>query len=163
MNAVLIMNRILYSIFCLFFFFCLFFTVPLTRAEEEEPTLYLEFFWVSDSAPREALFISPPRNIPLVIVRAFSREEKLESLVAARGTLIQNTENSEELFIACSEPRTVWGNADPEKVVPQNFLFTGKEYGAVDLGGVLTTCLVKPVLPANKEEVIKKYLPPKKN
>ena len=160
------MNRNLIFAVCLF---CLMFTAPISLAEEPgaepkpEPTLYLEFFWLSDSIPREALLISPPKKVPLVIVRVLSKDEKLESLAAARGTLTQSTGNPDELILACSEPRALWGKAGAEKAVPQNFLITGKEYGAVDLGETLTACLVKPV-PAEKEgEIVRKYLPPEKN
>ena len=158
------MNRNLIFAVCLF---CLTFAVSVTKAEEPEsepePTLYLEFFWLNDSIPREALLIAPPKKVPLVIVRVLSKDEKLESLAAARGTITPSTENPNELIIACSEPRTIWGKGDAEKVVPPNFLITGKELGAVDLGEKLAACLVKPVPPEKEEEIVQKYLPPEKN
>ena len=89
-------------------------------------------------------------------MRVLSKDEKLESLAAARGTLTQSTENHDDLLLACSEPRTIWGKAGAEKAVPANFLITGKEYGAVDLGENLTTCLVKPVPPEKEEEIVAK-------
>lgn len=163
------MNRNLIFAVCLF---CLAFAPLIAKAEEPEPgpeseqeaepTLFLEFFWLNDSIPREALLMAPPKKVPLVIVRVLSKDEKLESLAAARGTLTQSTEN-DDLLLACSEPRTIWGKAGAEKAVPANFLITGKEYGAVDLGENLTTCLVKPVPPEKEEEIVRKYLPPEKN
>lgn len=160
------MNRNLIFVVCLF---CMAFAVPSAKAQEAEeaekpePTLYLEFSWLSGSLPREALLIAPPHKVPLVIVRVLSKDEKLESLAAARGTLIQSAENPEELLLACSEPRTIWGKAGTEKEVPANFLITGKEFGAVDLGENLAACLVKPVPPEKEEEIVRKYLPPEKN
>ena len=157
------MNRNLIFAFCLFF---LTFAAAMSQAEDSEPepetTFYLEFFWLDDSVPREALLVAPPHKVPLVIVRVLSKDETLESLAAARGTLTQSTENPDEMILSCSEPRTIWGKAEAAKVVPPNFLITGKEYGAVDLGEKLTTCLVKPVL-SEKEEIFQKYLPPEKN
>ena len=157
------MKRNLIFAVCLF---CLGFALTIAKAEEAEkpePTLYLEFSWLSDSSPREALLISPPHKVPLVIVRVISKEEKLESLAAARGTLTPSTENPDELVLACSEPRTIWGKAGAEKAVPPNFLITDKYLGAVDLGEKLTACLVKPVPPEKEEEIVRKYLPPEKN
>lgn len=160
------MNRKLILAVCLF---CLVFTASIIKADdpeqasEPEPTIFLEFFWLNDSVPREALLIAPPKKVPLVIVRVLSKDEKLESLAAARGTLTQSAENADELLLACSEPRTIWGKAEAEKVVPENFLITGKELGAVDLGEDLTACLVKPVPPEKEEEIVRKYLPPEKN
>ena len=153
------------------FLFLLAFSTPITQAEEPkpepesepEPTLYLELLWMNDSIPREALLIAPPKKVPLVIVRVLSKDEKLESLAAARGTLTQSTENPDDLLLACSEPRTIWGKAGAEKAVPPNFLITSKYLGAVDLGEKLTACLVKPVPPEKEEEIVRKYLPPEKN
>ena len=187
------MNRNLIFAVCLFCLFCLTFAAPISQAgepkpgpepgvvpdsesgsvpgsesgsepdSEPEPTLFLEFFWLNDSIPREALLMAPPKKVPLVIVRVLSKDEKLESLAAARGTLTQSTENPDDLLLACSEPRTIWGKAGAEKAVPPNFLITSKYLGAVDLGETLTACLVKPVPPEKEEEIVRKYLPPEKN
>ena len=165
------MNRNLIFTVCLFCLFCLTFAAPISRAEEpqHEPkpesdqTIFLEFFWLNGSVPCEALLMAPPKKVPLVIVRVLSKDEKLESLAAARGTLTLSTENPDELILACSDPRTIWGKAEAEKAVPQNFLITGKKLGAVDLGEKLTTCLVKPVPEEKEEEIVRKYLPPEKN
>ena len=157
------MTRNLNFVVCLF---CLAFAAAITKAEDTEepqPTLYLEFSWLNDTLPREALLIAPPHKVPLVILRVLSEDETLESLAAARGTLTQSTENPDELVLTCSEPRTIWGKSDAEKAVPPNVLITGKEYGAVDLGEKLTACLVKPVPPDKEEKIVQKYLPPEKN
>ncbi|MBQ6107463.1 MAG: hypothetical protein IJK97_04570, partial [Thermoguttaceae bacterium] len=140
------MNRNLIFAVCLF---CLTFAVSTARAEEpeQEPTLYLELLWMNDSVPREALLIAPPKKVPLVIVRVLSKDEKLESLAAARGTLTQSTENPDDLLLACSEPRTIWGKAGAEKAVPPNFLITSKFLGAVDFGETLAVSTARAAEP----------------